>query len=49
METSKKEQFKLEAFKEGISMAELCRKKIQEAPQLIRIELMLERLIRRRY
>lgn len=49
IETSKKEQIKLEAYEEGVSISEFCRKKVRESSQLLRIELMLQKLIRRRY
>ena len=49
IETSKKERIKLEAFEEGVSISEFCRRKIRETPQLIRMELMLQKLIRRKY
>ena len=49
LETSKKEKIKLEAYEEGVSISEFCRRKIRETPQLIRMELMLQKLIRRKY
>lgn len=49
IETDKKDKIKLEAVKEGVSIAEICRRKIRENPKLERIELMLEKLIKRKY
>jgi hypothetical protein len=49
IETNKKERIKLGAFEEGVSISEFCRRKIRETPQLIRMELMLQKLIRRKY
>jgi hypothetical protein len=49
IETPIKDKIKLEAFEEGMSMAELCRQKIKEKPRLARIELMLEKLLKRKY
>ena len=49
IETRIKDKIKLEAFEEGVSIAEFCRQKIREKPKLDRIELMLERLLRRKY
>jgi len=49
IETPIKDKMKLESFEEGISMAEFCRQKIREKPRLARIELMLERLLKRKY
>ena len=49
IETSIKERVKLEAFEEGITMAEFCRKRIRETAQLTRMELMLQRLLKRKY
>ncbi len=48
LETSLKDKVKLEAFEEGVSISELCRQRIREKPRLIRIELMLEKLLRRK-
>ncbi len=48
LETSLKDKVKLEAFEEGVSMSEFCRQRIREKPRLIRIELMLEKLLRRK-
>jgi hypothetical protein len=49
IETSVKDKVKLEAFEEGVSVSELCRQKIREKPRLTRIELMLEKLLKRKY
>lgn len=49
IETSVKDKFKLEAFEEGMSMAELMRQRIKEKPRLDRIELILEKLLKRKY
>jgi hypothetical protein len=49
IETQIKDRIKLEAFEEGVSIAEYCRQKIREQPRLARIELMLERLLKRKY
>lgn len=49
IETKIKDKVKLEAFEEGVSIAEFCRQKIREKPRLARIELMLERLLKRKY
>ena len=48
IETNAKDKIKLEAYKQGISMAELCRTKIREIPKLERMELMLEELLKRK-
>lgn len=48
VETSIKDKIKLDAFEEGVSIAEFCRQKIREKPRLVRIELMLERLLKRK-
>ena len=48
IETNKKEQIKLTAFEEGVSISEFCRRKIRETPQLFRMELMLQKLLRRK-
>ncbi|MDP3026349.1 MAG: hypothetical protein Q8N63_01475 [Nanoarchaeota archaeon] len=49
IETQIKDRIKLEAFEEGVSISEFCRQKIREKPRLTRIELMLERLLKRKY
>ena len=48
IETHIKDKIKLEAYKQGTSMAEFCRTKIREMPKLERIELMLEELLKRK-
>jgi len=49
IETPIKDKIKLEAFEEGVSISEFCRQKIREKPRLDRIELILEKLLRRKY
>ena len=49
IETEIKDRIKLEAFKEGVSISEFCRQKIREQPKLTRIELMIEKLLKRKY
>ena len=46
LETELKAQLEKEASEEGISVSELCRKKIKENSQLLRIEIMLESIIK---
>lgn len=49
IETRIKEKIKLDAMEEGVTMSEFCRKRIRETPQLMRMELMLQKLVRRKY
>jgi len=49
IETAIKDKVKLQAFEEGVTMAEFIRQRIREKPKLDKIELMLERLLKRKY
>jgi hypothetical protein len=48
IETQVKDKIKLEAFEEGISLSEFCRQKLKEKPRLVRIEFLLEKLLKRK-
>ena len=49
IETQVKDKIKLGAFEEGVSLSEFCRQKLKEKPRLVRIELMREKLLKRKY
>lgn len=49
IETTIKDKVKLQAFEEGVTMAEFIRQRIREKPKLDKIELMLEKLLKRKY
>ena len=44
LETETLNALKREAYQEGISLAELCRRKLRESCKLIKIEILLENL-----
>jgi len=49
VETHIKDKVKLQAFEEGVSISEFIRQRVREKPKLDKIELMLEKLLRRKY
>lgn len=49
VETQIKDKVKLQAFEEGVSISEFIRQRVREKPKLDRIELMLERLLKRKH
>ena len=48
VETSVKEKVKLQAFEEGVSISEFIRQRVREKPKLDKIEIMLEKLLKRK-
>ena len=49
LETQTLNNLKKQASEDNVSVSELCRQKIREEPRLTRIELILERLLKRKY
>jgi hypothetical protein len=49
VETNIKDKVKLQAFEEGVTISEFIRQRVKEKPKLDKIELMLEKLLKRKY
>jgi len=49
VETPILDKVKFQAFEEGLTISEFIRQRIKDKPKLDRIELMLEKLLKRKY
>lgn len=49
IETPIKDKIKLQAFEDGVSMSEFIRQRLREQSRLQRIELMIEKLLKRKH
>ena len=49
VETNIRDKVKFQAFEEGLTISEFVRQRIKDKPKLDKIELMLEKLLKRKH